>query len=139
MSSIRISVAVFAAFALPVAAESDGVIPKIASLLEQARKSVEVPEIECPSSVDLLVGSERSRILADFKEPNLSQESSDLEFDHILVDQYFFAPPSANWVELAIQTGEYSAVAPLGEYFTVLQIHYDSSNKVVRAHCYDRP
>lgn len=39
----------------------------------------------------------------------------------------------------SVPTGEYSAVAPLDEFFVVLQLHYDSGAKVVQAYCYDEP
>jgi hypothetical protein len=139
MRHLWIPATFFLAFGGAVVSAPDSLLHRLSLLLEQSRKTGEVQQFECPESTDSLVGLLRSQILSVLKSPNLSQDSSDAEYEEIKVDQYFFAPASAQWVGLSVPTGEYSAVAPLGEFFVVLQLHYDSGGKVVRARCYDEP
>ena len=139
MRHLWIPAAFFLAFGAAVVAEPDSLLQRLAVLLVQSRSPGEVQQIKCPDSTDSLIGLPRSQVLGALKSPNLSQDSSDAEYEAIKVDQYFFAPASAQWVGLSVPTGEYSAVAPIGEFFVVLQLHYDSGAEVVRAYCYDEP
>ena len=139
MRHLWIPAAFFLAFGGAVVAAPDSLLQRLSLLLEQSRNAGEVQQFKCPDSTVSLIGLPRGQVLSVLKSPNLSQDSSDAEYEAIKVDQYFFAPASAQWVGLSVPTGEYSAVAPLGEFFLVLQLHYDSAGKVVRARCYDEP
>ena len=105
--------------------------------LKATKSNSQVGTISCPAAMDVLVGISNDAVVSKLGKPDLSEAGYDSTGEY-LVDQYIFANSKATWLGIGVSAGDYTAITPMGDMFSVVQFHYDAQNRVIRVFCYER-